>query len=213
MGIGVSSGRRGNRVGQPVDQRTPYAWLGATAETSTSLIDIYQSDSFGLSFVPFTDHRLPDTATGSKRPRREVALVRGRIEQVDVVFDTDSEEQVGTGMVTEVFMRTTADSTLLIAAEAYSRDEWHLHDESVVALRDPAVADSLRWVLPRARWRQGLIQDFPEPAELRRLQPRTTATARQGNQVGARPRRSPQLRSSTGSGTCGHPPSGSAAAR
>ena len=40
-----------------------------------------------------------------------------------------------------------------------------------------------------------------------------TATARQGNQVGARPRRSPQLRSSTGSGTCGHPPSGSAAAR
>lgn len=44
-------------------------------------------------------------------------------------------------------------STLLIAAEAYSRSEWHLYDESVVALTDPRAADTLEWVPERQPWR------------------------------------------------------------
>jgi len=46
-----------------------------------------------------------------------------------------------------------SDATLLIAAEAYSRDEWHLYDESVVAFSSLADADKLQWLPPRRTWR------------------------------------------------------------
>ena len=50
------------------------------------------------------------------------------------------------GLVSEALLHSNNRSTLLIAAEANSRSEWHLYDESVVALTDPTAADTLRVV-------------------------------------------------------------------
>jgi hypothetical protein len=48
-------------------------------------------------------------------------------------------------VLTEVTLHIGDESVLLIAAEAYGPDEWHIYDESVVVLRDPAAADRLEW--------------------------------------------------------------------
>lgn len=41
------------------------------------------------------------------------------------------------GLVTEALLHGEQGSLLLIAAEAYGADEWHLFDESVVAIPEP----------------------------------------------------------------------------
>ncbi|MFT4227051.1 hypothetical protein [Micropruina sp.] len=137
------------------EPRIPFAWLRARQADRDSLITVYQDDAvFGLSFTnsdwcPL----LPPSDTGSLRSRRDVPLTRGRINQVEVVYDITVEGCLAPGLVTEVLLHGDTASTLLIAAEAYSRDEWHLYDESVVALPDPAQADTLAWIPTRTIWR------------------------------------------------------------
>ena len=80
-------------------------------------------------------------------------LVPGRINKVGVAFDTSVEGGLAPGLITEVLLHGDTPSTLLVAAEAYSRDEWHLYDESVVVVADVATADALAWVPPRRAWR------------------------------------------------------------
>lgn len=69
--------------------------------------------------------------------------------------DTHGAErlQADAGLLTEVLLHGETGTTLLIAAEAYSREEWPLHDESVVALPSPAAADPL--ALERGRGSRG----------------------------------------------------------
>ncbi len=118
------------------------------------VVDIYQDDAvFGLSFLPFVDRQLPVSDEGSLRSRREIPVVTGRINKVEVVLDTLVEGGSAPGLVTEVLLHGDTSSTLLIAAEAYSRGEWHLYDESVVVVPDVVVADALEWVPPRRKWR------------------------------------------------------------
>jgi hypothetical protein len=87
------------------------------------------------------------------RPRRDIALVTGPIEHVEIVFDTLVADASSPGVLTEALFRATGHSTLLVAAEAYSRDVWRLYDESVVALAGLEVADRLDWLPERSRWR------------------------------------------------------------
>ena len=56
------------------------------------------------------------------------------------------------GLVTEVVLHGETTATHLIAAEAYSRDEWHLYDESIVVLTDPTATDALKWFPARRYW-------------------------------------------------------------
>lgn len=143
----------------PSDLRTPYAWLRANSPTGSALIDIYQDEGvFGLSFVTSQDRELPAVDVGSLRSRRNIPLVTGPITQVEIVVDTLVEGSLGAGVITEALLRSEADSTLLIAAEAYSRDEWHLYDESVVAVSGLAAADGLRWIPERTRWRSTSVR-------------------------------------------------------
>jgi hypothetical protein len=136
------------------DARTPYAWLRARSEQGDAVVDIYQDDGvFGLSFIPARDSRLPEADAGSLRSRRDLPLVTGPVNQVEVVYDTVVEGGACPGLVTEALLHSDNRSTLLIAAEAYSRSEWHLYDESVVALTDPTAADALEWLPGRQRWR------------------------------------------------------------
>jgi hypothetical protein len=139
---------------QPSDGRTPFAWLRGHGADHDVAIDIYQDNGvFGLSFLPFIDRHLPESDEGSLRSRREVPVVSGRINKVEVVLDTLVEGGAASGLVTEVLLHGDSSSTLLIAAEAYARDEWHLYDESVVVVPDVAVADALAWIPPRRQWR------------------------------------------------------------
>ena len=140
--------------GTPSDDRMPFAWIRGRGVDHESLIGIYQDDGvFGLCFIPAVDPKLPESDAGSLRSRRDVPVVTGRINKVEVAFDTSVEGGSAPGLVTEVLLHGDTSSTLLIAAEAYSRDEWHLYDESVVVVADVAAADALTWVPPRRAWR------------------------------------------------------------
>ena len=119
-----------------------------------AVIDIYQDYGvFGLCFIPVVEPQLPESDEGSLRSRRDAPIVMGRINKVEVAFDTAVEGGSAPGLVTEVLLHGDTSSTLLIAAEAYSRDEWHLHDESDVVVTDVATADALTWIPPRPAWR------------------------------------------------------------
>lgn len=134
--------------------RKPYAWLRAVGADGDAAIGGYQDDGvFGLCFVGDTEFRLPESDTGSLRSCRDIPLVRGRINQVEVAYDTVVEGGRAPGLVTEVLLHGDDASTMFIAAEAYSRDEWRLFDESVVALTDPTAADALDWIPARRTWR------------------------------------------------------------
>jgi hypothetical protein len=138
---------------EPDDPRTPYAWLRAKSRTADSVISVYQDDAnFGLCFIPSSGPRLPEFATGSLRPRRDIPLTRGRVERVELAYDTTVKGGHSPGLVTEVRLHGESTTTHLIAAEAYSRNEWHLYDESVTALTNPTAADTLAWFPPRQRW-------------------------------------------------------------
>jgi hypothetical protein len=75
------------------------------------------------------------------------------VNQVEVVYDTLVEGGSAPGLVSEVLLHGDDCSTLLIAAEAYDRDEWRLYDESVVALSGLTDADALTWLPSRQPWR------------------------------------------------------------
>lgn len=138
----------------PGDLRVPYAWLRARCRGSERLISIYQDDAFfGLSFLSPVDHRLPDSDSGSLRSRTGIDLACGEIRAVEVAFDTTVECAEDAGLVTEALLHGERGTTLLVAAEAYSRNEWHLYDESVVALPSLESADRVEWVPHRAPWR------------------------------------------------------------
>ncbi|MFI1992993.1 hypothetical protein [Actinoplanes sp. NPDC020271] len=139
---------------EPDAARTPYDWLRAIGAEASTEISVYQDDVlFGLRFVPTGELRLPEFDSGARRSRREIPLVRGPINQVEVVYDTVVEGGREAGLVSEVLLHGNHASTLLIAAEAYSRNEWHLFDESVVALTEPTTADALAWTPERRPWR------------------------------------------------------------
>lgn len=138
----------------PDDRRTPYAWLRTNTDQGASLIDIYQDDAvFGLTFMSFVDHQLPASDVGSLRSRRDIQLVTGPIKQVEIVCDTLVEGARESGLITEALIHGDSGSTLLIAAEAYSQGEWHLYDESIVALVSLDDADTLDWMPARQQWR------------------------------------------------------------
>jgi hypothetical protein len=135
------------------DTRIPFAWLRAKAVDRDAHIGIYQDDSvFGLSFIPATDPPALGPPTGSLRPRHDIPLVTGRITAVDLAYDTLIDGGSAPGLTTEALLHGDRRSTLLLAAEAYSRNEWRLHDESVVAVREPATADTLDWIPARRPW-------------------------------------------------------------
>jgi hypothetical protein len=118
------------------------------------MVVTYQDDAtFGLNFVSGLTRDLPADDGGSQRSRRDIPLLQGRVNQVEVVYDTLADGASNPGVVTEVLLHGQGRSTLLIAAEAYSPDEWHLYDESVVALPNLAAADRLRWIPDRRPWR------------------------------------------------------------
>ncbi|MFT3944515.1 MAG: hypothetical protein QM705_11955 [Ancrocorticia sp.] len=77
---------------------------------------------------------------------------------VEVVVDTVLEGMRAPGLISEVLLHGEASSTLLIAADAYSRDEWHLFSESVVVLDGLASADSLEWYPARMPWRSRTLR-------------------------------------------------------
>lgn len=138
----------------PGDLRVPYAWLRARCRDSERLISVYQDDGvFGLSFLYPVDLRLPASDSGSRRSRTGIDLARGPIRAVDVTYDTTVEGGRCAGLVTEALLHGDTGTTLLIAAEAYSSNEWHLYDESVVALPSLEAADRLEWFPPRMPWR------------------------------------------------------------
>lgn len=140
----------------PTSGRTPFEWLRAKATDREVVIHIYQDDGyFGLDFLPTFNPELADFDTGLLRARLDPPLLTGRINKVEVVFDTEVEQEWfrGPGVVSEVLLHGDTSSSLLIAAEARSRDEWCRYDESVVVLTDVATADALDWIPPRRRWR------------------------------------------------------------
>lgn len=151
---------------EPGDFRTPYAWLRARCLNSETLISVYQDDAhFGLSFIYPFNLQLPPTDAGSLRSRTGIDLARGRIRAVEVVYDTTVEVGESAGLVTEVLLHGDSGTTLLIAAEAYSREEWHLYDESVVALASSEAADRLGWIPPRQPWRSTEGARVSDPSE------------------------------------------------
>ena len=139
---------------EPDAPRVPFAWLRAIGRDRSAAIATYQDDDrFGLCFTLAGEPVLPTVADRSLRPRRDIALATGRIHTVEVAYDTAAEGGAWPGLLSEVLLHTDDGSTLLVAAEAYARDEWHRHDESVVALPRPAAADELEWLPPRRPWR------------------------------------------------------------
>lgn len=145
---------------KPSDPRTPYAWLCAKSQTDSALIGIAQDDAvFGLSFIPFQDRALPTVDVGALRSRRNIPLVTGPIKQVEIVVDTLVDGGVGAAVLTEALLHGEAGSTHLIAADAYSREEWHLYDEAIVALAGLPVADGLQWTPERTRWRSSVSEE------------------------------------------------------
>lgn len=135
------------------DARVPFDWLRAKGTDRDAVLRTYQDDGvFGLLVSP-GHPTLPEIPTGELRPRRNLPLVTGRIEAVEVAYDTIVEDGACPGLVTEVLLHGKSHSTLLIAAEAHSRGHWALYDESVVALTGLAQADRLDWRPPRRAWR------------------------------------------------------------
>lgn len=138
----------------PDSGRVPFDWLRAIGLDLDTVIHSYQDDGvFGLSFVGGFEPQLPEFTDQCLRPRRDIPLAGGAVQAVEIVYDTSAEEGQAPGVVTEVLLHGLSSSTLLIAAEAYSRAEWRLYDESVVALSDPSAADSLDWIPSRQAWR------------------------------------------------------------
>lgn len=134
--------------------RTPLLWLRALGADRDIFITTYQDDDlFGLNFLWASDRPLPESDTGSLRSRSDLPLLTGPINKVEVVFDTTVHSRGGRGMLSEVLLHGETSSSLLIAAEAYSRDDWRLYDESVVVLPDATTADMLDWHPPRRKWR------------------------------------------------------------
>ncbi|MFD3701551.1 hypothetical protein ACFWUP_00235 [Nocardia sp. NPDC058658] len=134
--------------------RIPFAWLRAKGIDRDAMVGIYQDDAvFGLCFRPNVDPQLPTHDEGSLRSRRDVPVVTGQIRAVEVVLDTSVDGGSTPGSVTEAVLHGYTTSTLLIAAEAYSHDEWHLYGELVVVLPDPSAVDALDWIPPRRTWR------------------------------------------------------------
>ncbi len=143
------------------DRRTPFDWLRARTNQEQALVSTYQDDGvFGLNFIPLQDRQLPALPEGELRPRQGLPLATGRISQVEIVYDTTVDGGACPGLVTEALLRSKDRSTLLIAAEAYSRKEWHLYDESIVALTDPAAADALAWLPERTRWQPAIANHY-----------------------------------------------------
>lgn len=142
---------------EPSDGRTPFAWLRGRGVHRDVVIDTYQDDGvFGLSFRWCGNRVLPTSDEGLLRSRRGIPLA-GWINKVEVVFDTLVDGGSAPGLVSEVVLHGDTSSTLLIAAEAYSRGEWHLYDESVVVVPDAATADLLDWVPPRRKWSSTVV--------------------------------------------------------
>lgn len=138
----------------PSDQRVPFNWLVARTDQGSRQVSTYQDDGlFGLHFRSESTRRLPPAADGGLRPRNDPPLLRGRVNHVEVAYDVLAEGGRTPGVVSEVLLHGDHESTLLIAAEAYSRDDWRLHDESVVVLPSLAAADALPWTPDRRRWR------------------------------------------------------------
>lgn len=139
----------------PSDGRTPFHWLRGKGTDRDVVVSIYQDDgAFGLCFIPYGDLTpyVPYQHGGEIRPRWDVPLVTGRIQKVEAVLDTLAEECAEPGILSEVLLHGEVSRTLLIAAEAYSRTEWKLYDESVVVLDGIASADALEWFPARRRW-------------------------------------------------------------
>ncbi len=139
----------------PGAPRTPYSWLRALGPSGAVNIGTYQEDAlFGLRFDPGPTPGVPPAAAlGWLRQRSDIPLVRGAIRRVDLVFDTQAEGLSDQGVFTEVLLRSERESTLLMAADAYYLDEWHLCDDAVVAVPDLTTADALQWTLGRPNWR------------------------------------------------------------
>lgn len=134
-------------------ERTPFAWLRAFGVDTDVVIDVYQDDAlFGLSLLPVNVPVLRRQDQGLLRTRRDVPLVRGRVMRTEVALDTLADGGWEPGVVSELLLQGETSSTLFIAAEAYSRDEWHLHDESVVVLSGTSAADALSWIPERRSW-------------------------------------------------------------
>lgn len=137
----------------PSDGRTPYAWLRLVTAEGARVIGTYQDDAvFGLDLTSRLDPAPLARPQGSRRPRPDLALPRGPIRAVDLVLDTSVAGAAGPGVVTEAVLHGEEAALLLVAAEAYGTDEWHLHDQSVVVVTDPRLADELTWIPPRAPW-------------------------------------------------------------
>jgi hypothetical protein len=134
----------------PGDVRTPYAWLRARGDQGEAVVEPYQDEAvYGLNFVTVWDRPLPESAAGSWRPRRAIALVTGPIHRVDVAYDTTVAGGLDPGLLTEAVLHGSTAVTHLIAADAYSREEWHLHADAVTALTDPEAADTVEWIPDR----------------------------------------------------------------
>ena len=87
----------------------PFAWLRAIGVDREVVIGIYQDDAnFGLCFIPEVDPTLPHSATGSLRPRRDIPLATGRVNAVEVVFDTMVEGGSSPGLITETLLHTNS---------------------------------------------------------------------------------------------------------
>ena len=82
----------------------------------------------------------------------------GPITHVEIVIDTLAGDGLSTGIMSEALLHRASGSTLLIAAEAYSRDEWHLNDQSVVALPGLDAANTLPWAPARTPWNSTVMK-------------------------------------------------------
>ena len=149
----VESGPEAPVWASPSQGRTPFAWLRALLADGSLQVDVYQDDAvFGLDFTGRFPRELPGEDVDSFRSRRGIPLARGPVRSVDVVYDTTVDGRHAAGLVTEVLLRARTEAVLLIAAEAYGRDEWHLYDESVVAIPQPQRADTMSWIPARQAW-------------------------------------------------------------
>lgn len=142
----------------PVDGRIPFAWLRALSSGGSRVVGVYQDDAvFGLDFTELWTRELPSNDQGSLRARRGIPLAHGPIRSVEVAFDITVEGGSSPGLVTEALLHGEQGGLLLIAAEAYGVEEWHLHDESVVAVPQPERVGAMTWVPARQRWRSNVL--------------------------------------------------------
>lgn len=150
----VESGPEAPVWASPAEGRVPFFWLRALLADGLLEVGVYQDDAvFGLDFTDRVPHELPAQDVGSRRFRRQISLARGPIEAVDLAYDTTVAGKYWAGLVTEVLLHARTEQLLLVAADAYGVDEWHLYDESVVAIPDPQRADAMAWIPARCPWR------------------------------------------------------------